>query len=254
MDSCAAHGEIPLHLAGAQGHVAVLKVLLPDASPAAAALANLADCAGRMPLIHAAERGHVPTARMLLERGAAVDARDAAGRTALMLAAAAAKVDTVKLLLGRGADVGLRDRDGHAAAFFALHSRPGGSGAAAEAVGREAARRAVAKLLLDRYAAVVAGQWDPEWIALRQLLLDTALGKSAPGAEQTGAKAKHDPVPNSHPAQAPQAAIPRARLRSWCTSVFTGRRQVPLLQAHQERLLLLLCRRAFKRPGPPWIL
>ena len=68
--------------------------LSPNASPT-----------GRLPLIEAAERGHLAVVKLLVERGADVNAKDNAyGETALMRAAKGGYTETVKLLLARGAD------------------------------------------------------------------------------------------------------------------------------------------------------
>ena len=52
----------------------------------------------------AAEAHHDGTVRLLIDRGASVDARDTRGRTSLLLMAAKGRVDTIKILLAAGAD------------------------------------------------------------------------------------------------------------------------------------------------------
>ena len=52
------------------------------------------------------------TAEALLKAGAGIDVRDAGGRTALHYAAAAGYTDVARLLVERGADVNARDADG----------------------------------------------------------------------------------------------------------------------------------------------
>jgi len=73
------------------------------------------------------DKGHkdvatIPTefARLLLERGAAVNAMDEAGRTALMIAAANGQTETVKLLIEAGADVNAKDHDGGTALIYLI--------------------------------------------------------------------------------------------------------------------------------------
>ena len=61
------------------------------------------------PLIKAVSKGDRPTARVLLARGADVQARDAKGRTAFMYAGENGDPTTVQVLLIRGADVNARD-------------------------------------------------------------------------------------------------------------------------------------------------
>jgi len=63
-------------------------------------------------LIYAIIQGHVKFARMLLERGAAINARGSRGMTALHHAVDNGETQAVRLLLEYGADVNARDRDG----------------------------------------------------------------------------------------------------------------------------------------------
>jgi ankyrin repeat protein len=57
-------------------------------------------------------RGHTEFARMLLERGAMIDARGELGRTPLHWAARTDRTEVVRLLLERGADAHVRDEYG----------------------------------------------------------------------------------------------------------------------------------------------
>ena len=73
---------------------------------------------GWTPLMYAALYGNVESCKLLLDRGAAVNARNDAGGTALMYA-----VDDVaktKLLLERGADPNLRSGEGRTALMIAV--------------------------------------------------------------------------------------------------------------------------------------
>jgi ankyrin repeat protein len=88
----------------------------------------------------AAASGHETAARLLLERGAVVDAREEDQWTALHLAAQNGHEATVRLLLERGADIGATE----ARQWTALHK--------AAANGRET----TARLLLERGAVVDA--------------------------------------------------------------------------------------------------
>ncbi len=56
---------------------------------------------------------------LLLDKGAAIDARDDRGRTPLMIAAGLGHDEVVDLLLRRGADRVLRDKGGRSAADLA---------------------------------------------------------------------------------------------------------------------------------------
>ncbi|KAA0145734.1 hypothetical protein FNF28_07816 [Cafeteria roenbergensis] len=64
---------------------------------------------GKTPLIRASSNGHVGIVRMLLDRGASVDATDDHGRTALMWASCCGRVEIVRMLLDRGASVDATD-------------------------------------------------------------------------------------------------------------------------------------------------
>jgi len=74
------------------------------------------------PLIKAVSKGDTPTARVLLARGADVQARDATGRTALMYAAENGDPTTVQMLLIHGADVNARDWQGWTALIYAAEN------------------------------------------------------------------------------------------------------------------------------------
>jgi ankyrin repeat protein len=75
---------------------------------------------GWTPLMFAAVRGHADIARLLLAKGAKVDASSENGTTALMLAAKEGSLDTVLLLLEHGAAVNLRNLAGATALRMAL--------------------------------------------------------------------------------------------------------------------------------------
>ena len=61
----------------------------------------------------------VATTKLLLSRGAAIDATDDRGRSALMIAAALNRFETARALLAAGADRNLRDKGGKTAADLA---------------------------------------------------------------------------------------------------------------------------------------
>lgn len=68
----------------------------------------------RTPLMWAAAKGHTEILRLLLERGADLEA-DNKGKTALMLAAQSGAIECVDLLLDAGADPGRATKAGHTA-------------------------------------------------------------------------------------------------------------------------------------------
>jgi ankyrin repeat protein len=101
------------------------------------------------PLRGAAELGHVYAAKLLLDKGADIDARDKEGRTVLMVAAEFGLLEVTRFLLDNGADVN------------------------AEAEGLPALSRAareghleIVKLLLEKGADVRA-EPSPGWTALQ---------------------------------------------------------------------------------------
>ena len=61
------------------------------------------DILGRTPLIYAAQSGHEALVRLLLERGADVEAKDRGGETALIYAAESGHEAVVRLLKSAGA-------------------------------------------------------------------------------------------------------------------------------------------------------
>lgn len=82
-------------------------------------------------LMIAAGLANVDLVRLLLSRGAQVNARDATGRTALMGAAQQQSVDALRLLLDAGAEVDVRDQNGKTALMYAVSADVGhGTGCA----------------------------------------------------------------------------------------------------------------------------
>jgi ankyrin repeat protein/outer membrane lipoprotein-sorting protein len=96
---------------------------------------------GHTPLMEEADQGHLNAVRILLDRGAAINAKANDDDTALMMAVSNNRADVVKLLLDRGADMG--DMDGHTLLLLAIYgsdyNKPNGD---------------VVKLLLERGAHV----------------------------------------------------------------------------------------------------
>ena len=124
----------PMHAAASAGHVNILSLLteqgadingrdLGDETPLHGASGNARLEAGNFlldngadinagnytPLSRAAFAGHVEFARMLLERGAVIDAPNGIGETPLHWAARMGRIEVVRLLLEHGADVNARN-------------------------------------------------------------------------------------------------------------------------------------------------
>jgi uncharacterized protein len=104
-------GESALMIAALKGNLPAAKALLDRGSPL--------QHEGWTPLHYAASAPDEQVLRLLLDRGAAVDARAANGSTALMMAANYSSEASVKLLLERGADPKARNGSGRNAADFA---------------------------------------------------------------------------------------------------------------------------------------
>ena len=77
---------------------------------------------GWIPLFYAARYGKNEIVKLLLDRGADVNAKDSYGWTPLLYAAAHGKNEIVKLLLDRGADVNVKANDGKTALSIAESS------------------------------------------------------------------------------------------------------------------------------------
>ncbi|HEV8379878.1 MAG TPA: ankyrin repeat domain-containing protein [Tepidisphaeraceae bacterium] len=88
-----------LHLAAEAGDEQVIEAL-PRAT--VRKLLNELDAADRTPLMYAAAKGNVRTARALIEMGANVNARNSTGDTALRAAASDGTPEVAKLLLEAG--------------------------------------------------------------------------------------------------------------------------------------------------------
>jgi ankyrin repeat protein len=74
---------------------------------------------GRTPLMLAAQNGHTQSVKLLISRGAYINAK-LWGTTALMDAAEAGHIEVVRVLLSSGADVNAKSRDGKTALLRAV--------------------------------------------------------------------------------------------------------------------------------------
>lgn len=104
-------GETALMLASLRGQTQLVERLLKRGAAI--------NRPGWSPLHYAAAAPEEDALRLLLERGAVVDARSPNGTTALMMAAQYGSSESVNLLLARGADVNLRNDLQLTAADFA---------------------------------------------------------------------------------------------------------------------------------------
>ena len=67
-------------------------------------------------------RGQTEVVKMLLEKGADVNAKNTKGWTALMIASLRGQTEVVKNLLEKGADVNAKDEDGKSALKHAINN------------------------------------------------------------------------------------------------------------------------------------
>ncbi|KAA0166987.1 hypothetical protein FNF28_02911 [Cafeteria roenbergensis] len=107
LDAGAPYGKAPLIRASKNGHVGIVRMLLDRG-----ASVDATDDYRTTALLWATKHGYVDIVRMLLDRGASVDATDDHGRTALMWASCCGRVEIVRMLLDRGASVDATDING----------------------------------------------------------------------------------------------------------------------------------------------
>jgi ankyrin repeat protein len=106
-----AAGETPLMMAALKGELDWMRKLLDRGAEVVRE--------GWSPLHYAASGPGTEAVQLLIERGAALDARSPNGTTPLMMAAKYGAIDAARLLLARGADPKLRNELGLDAAEFA---------------------------------------------------------------------------------------------------------------------------------------
>jgi len=114
-------GATLLHIAAAQGAVAVLELLLSRQNPDQP-LINIKEkekSGGFSALHHAVIHGHMKAAEILLNRGADMNAQDDDGFTCLHHACRRGFKSMVELLLGQGANPNVRDKDGKPPSYVA---------------------------------------------------------------------------------------------------------------------------------------
>jgi ankyrin repeat protein/predicted negative regulator of RcsB-dependent stress response len=98
-------GQVPLMIALTLGKAEMVRLLLEKG-------ANVNARIGIMqapPLYYAAKNGNTEITMLLLQKGAAVNGRSDSGQTALFAAAGEGKTGMVKLLIEKGADINARD-------------------------------------------------------------------------------------------------------------------------------------------------
>src|SRR5262245_53713108 len=114
------YGVTPLYLACANGNAATIKLLLD-----AGADPNTVDPTGETALMTAARLGNLDSVKMLLGGGATVDTADPTYKqTALMIAVREDHADVARLLVERGANVNAKTRTGQTPGWIRPKSVP----------------------------------------------------------------------------------------------------------------------------------
>ena len=96
-------GRTPLFLAAERGDLQAVQQLLNDSQ-----IDGCDDCRWT-PMMKAAQNGHAEIVKILLARGADVNARDKGGYSALIVAAGDNRAGVISLLVKHGADLNLQD-------------------------------------------------------------------------------------------------------------------------------------------------
>jgi uncharacterized protein len=115
------YGVTPIYLAASNGNAAMIKLLLDSGADA-----NTVDPTGETTLMTAAKVGDLESARVLLDGGAKVDIADPTfHQTALMIAVRDNHPEVVRLLVQRGANVNAQTRTGETPGWILPNSVPG---------------------------------------------------------------------------------------------------------------------------------
>ena len=106
----------PIGAAASEGHTNIVRLLLGKGADI-----NATDIEGHTPLMMAAAEGYLETTRFLMENGASLEAvTRESERTALMFAAQEGQTEVVKFLLDRGANFNHQDESGRTALTEAI--------------------------------------------------------------------------------------------------------------------------------------
>ncbi|KAK3939395.1 ankyrin repeat-containing domain protein [Diplogelasinospora grovesii] len=109
LDARDSEGLQAIHHAAAQGHLSCVRLLLQVATVDV----NAVDLAGGTALIFAAEHGHLPILKYLVDQKADWRARDGAGNDAFYIACAAGDILCAAFLLGCGLDINGQNSKGN---------------------------------------------------------------------------------------------------------------------------------------------
>ena len=115
-------GHTPLHLAAANGHLDIVKILLENSADIDLVDDHIMDGTklNRTALHRSICFGHKEVASLLIERGADVNQRDADGFAPLDMAILCDRGDIAETLIQNGADINAADKIGYTALHFAI--------------------------------------------------------------------------------------------------------------------------------------
>jgi ankyrin repeat protein len=155
LNSTDSYGRTPLSWAAANGHEAVVKLLVEKGAEMET---KDKDSSGQTPLSWAASRGHEAVVKLLLEKGAELETKDSKySRTPLSYAAENGHEAVVKLLLEKVAELETKDKDSSGQTPLSWAASRG--------------HEAVVKLLLEKGAELETiddyGQTPLSWAASR---------------------------------------------------------------------------------------
>lgn len=105
----------PLIKAARKGSTEIVRALMING----AADENMQDEEGKIPLMYAAQNGHMEAVKVLTTAEANLNIQDKEGKTALMYAAENGRLKVAELLLALGADLSIVDKKGQNALDFA---------------------------------------------------------------------------------------------------------------------------------------
>ncbi len=114
-------GMTPLHHAANMCAPDLIKVLLTDCPKET--IINLTDKMGKTPLLHAIDRGHLATIRLLLELGADPNIQDILGMTAVHYAAQKGNLNLLQELLKCNANINAKNKKDQTPLMLALLSK-----------------------------------------------------------------------------------------------------------------------------------
>lgn len=119
-NSTGRHGDTPLHAAVSWRNMEIARLLVTRGAHVNARSANGRGAGGGTPLHIAARQGTCELARWLLSNGADIQAQDENGETPLHAAVRGLSSEVVELLVGKGADINARNREGDTPVLIAV--------------------------------------------------------------------------------------------------------------------------------------